>query len=120
MSVNLSRELRKKYGKRNVVVRKGDSVKIMRGSYKGKSGKVLEVKTKMSGIYVEGIQIKKRDGSKANVKLRPSNLQIIELNMDDKKRNIKKESKKEVSKKKEKKETTKKADKKEKVKEKKK
>ena len=86
LSVNLSKELRKKYGKRNIPVRKGDTVKIMRGKYKKKQGKVIEAKTKLGKIYVEGIQIKKMDGSKANVSLRASNLQIVELNTDDKKR----------------------------------
>jgi len=97
LSVNLSKELRKKQGKRNVVARKGDIVKIMRGKFKKKQGKIIEVKTKLGKIYIEGIQAKKMDGSKTNVPLKASNLQIIELNVDDKKRKlkIKKETKKE-------------------------
>lgn len=98
VSVNLSNELRKKYGKRNLPVRKGDIVKIMVGKFKKKQGKILEVKLKISKVIVEGIQIKKMGGSKANVKMQPSNLQIIELNLDDKKRmkklGVKKEEKK--------------------------
>jgi len=86
VSINLSKELRKKHGKRNIHVRKGDIVKIKRGKYRKKQGKVLEVKSKTSKIIVEGIQVKKLDGSKVNVKLQPSNLQIIELNLEDKKR----------------------------------
>ncbi len=86
LSVNLSKELRKKYNRRNIPVRKDDVVKVMRGRFKGKQGKVLEVNLKTSRVVVEGIQIKKQDGSKADVKLHPSNLQIIELNLDDKKR----------------------------------
>ena len=97
LSVNLSKELRKKQGKRNVVARKGDIVKIMRGKFKKKQGKIIEIKTKLGKIYIEGIQAKKMDGSKTNVPLKASNLQIIELNVDDKKRKlkIKKETKKE-------------------------
>ena len=97
LSVNLSKELRKKHGKRNIPVVKGDKVKIMRGKFKKKSGKVTEVKTKMMKIYIEGIQVKKTDGSKASVPLRASNLQIIELNLDDVKR-LKKLGVKEVKK----------------------
>lgn len=67
-------------------MRKGDVVKIMRGKYKKKQGRVIEVKIKQGKIYVEGIQIKKTDGSKVNVPVRASNLQIIELNTDDKMR----------------------------------
>jgi len=86
LSVNLSKDLRKKYGKRNIVVRKGDNVKVMTGKFKGKTGKITQVFTKISKVIMEGIQVKKQDGSKANIKLRPSNLQIIELNLEDKKR----------------------------------
>ncbi len=95
LSVNLSKELRKKYGKRNVVVRKGDTVKIMNGKFKKKTGKIIQVFTKKSKVTIEGIQVKKQDGSKVNVKLQPSNLQIIELNLTDNKRfsNKKTESK---------------------------
>ncbi len=86
VSINLSKELRKKYGKRNVSVRKGDIIRIMRGKFKKEQGKVTEVKLKVSKLVVEGIQVKKKDGSKANIRLQPSNLQIIELNLEDNKR----------------------------------
>jgi large subunit ribosomal protein L24 len=86
LSVNLSKELRKKHKIRNIEVRKGDTVKIMRGKFKKKTGKIIEVNVKTSKVKIEGIQVKKQDGSKANVRLRPSNLQIIELVLEDKKR----------------------------------
>lgn len=95
LSANLSKELRKKYKKRNIVIRKGDNVKIVRGKFKKKQGKVLRIEIKKSRVYIEGIQIKKIDGSKVDVPIRPSNLQIIELNLEDKKRGLEKEIKKE-------------------------
>ena len=85
-SVNLSKDLRKKYGKRNIPLRKGDLIKIMRGKFKKKQGKVIEIKKMTGKIYIENIQTKKQDGSKVNVPVRASNLQIIELNLEDKKR----------------------------------
>lgn len=95
LSVNLSKELRKKHNKRNISVRKGDVVKIMRGKFKNKQGKITEVKIKTSRVYIEGIQVKKQDGSKANIPFRASNLQIIEMNLEDKKRlKTRKETKK--------------------------
>lgn len=108
LSVNLSKELRKKYNKRNIPVKKGDVVKIVRGKLKGKQGKVTGIKTKMQKVFLEGIQVKKQDGSKANIPLKASNLQIIELNSEDRKRirgKVEKESKnkKEIEKLKEKK-----------------
>ena len=92
VSVNLSRTLRKKIGKRNIPVKKNDVVKIARGKFKGKQGKVLEVKLKFGKIIVEGIQVTKMDNSKANVKLQPSNLQIVELAERGKKINSRTES----------------------------
>ncbi len=86
ISVNLNKELRKKHGRRNIPVRKGDVVTVMRGKFKGKKGKVTIVKIKTSKVAVENIQVKKLDGSKANVMMQPSNLQIVELNLDDQKR----------------------------------
>lgn len=86
MSSNLSKELRKKYEKRNFPIKKGDVVKIMRGIFKKRTGKITEVDLKNLKVVIEGIQIKKRDGSKANIKMQPSNLQITELNLEDRKR----------------------------------
>lgn len=91
LSVNLSKDLRKKMNTRNVVVRKGDKVKIMKGKFKGKTGKVDKVFSKLSKVIIEGITTKKLDGSKVSVKLIPSNLQIIELYEEDKKRFKRKE-----------------------------
>ncbi len=84
LSSNLSKPLREKHKIRNIELRKGDKVRIMRGKFKKKQGKIIELKTKLLKVYVEGIQVKKTDGSKVNVALRASNLQIIELNLDDK------------------------------------
>jgi large subunit ribosomal protein L24 len=86
IGVNLSKELRKKHNRRNIPLRKNDVVKIMRGKFKGKKGKVTRIDGKRQRVFVEEVQIKKMDGSKAEVPLVASNLQIVELNLDDKKR----------------------------------
>ena len=86
MRVNLSKELRKKYGKRNIGIRKGDVIKVMRGKFKKKTGKITSVNRKRMYVEIEGMQIKKQDGSKANVKFSPSILQITEMHAEDKKR----------------------------------
>nr|QBM01251.1 hypothetical protein [uncultured archaeon] len=102
LNVNLSKELRKKYKKRNLLLRKGDSVKIMRGKFRKKSGKVAEIDLKRQKIFIEGMQVKKQDGSKVNIPFRASNLQIAEINAEGR-RKIGKENMKE-NKEKEKKE----------------
>lgn len=86
MSVHLSKELRAKYKRRNTTVRKGDTVKILRGQFKKKSGKVDKVDLKKTKVYIQGIEVSKKDGTKAFYPFQPSNLMIIELNLDDKKR----------------------------------
>lgn len=86
LSANLSKDLRKKYGKRNLPLRKGDDVLIMRGALKKKKAKVTSVDLKNSRVTLEGMQRSKKDGSKVNVFFRPSVLQIQELNLEDKQR----------------------------------
>ena len=85
ISSNLSKELRKKYGRRNIELRKGDKVKVMRGEFKKKEGKIIDVDMKKLKVYVDTVQISKKDGSKINPPIDPSNLQIIEL-VEDRRR----------------------------------
>ncbi len=79
LSINLSKELRKKQAKRNMIAKKGDKVKVFSGKFKGKTGKILSIDLKKSKVIIEEINVKKMDGSKASVRMQPSNLQIIEL-----------------------------------------
>lgn len=86
LGANLSKDLRKKHNKRTLVVRKGDKVKVMRGSFKGKDGEISKVDVKKTKVYIEQIKRKKVSGTEVQVPFDPSNLQIIELNLDDEKR----------------------------------
>ncbi len=84
MSVRLAKDLKQKYKKRNIPVRKEDKVKIVVGQFKGKIGKVNRVDLKHKKVFVDEIFLTKRDGNKVPFALQPSNLMIIELNLDDK------------------------------------
>ncbi len=86
LSANLNKELRKKYSVRSLPVRKGDLVKIMKGKFRGKTGKVESVDVKNLKVSVEGMQRQKKAGAKINVYFDSSNLQIQELNLEDKER----------------------------------
>ncbi|MEM4245408.1 MAG: 50S ribosomal protein L24 [Candidatus Nanoarchaeia archaeon] len=86
MTATLSKELRKKYGRRNLPIRKGDKVKVMRGQFKKTSGKITDVDYKKMRIKIEGVDFIKKDGSKVQYPLHPSNIMITELNLEDKKR----------------------------------
>jgi len=96
MRAPLSKDLRKKYEKRSIRIRKEDKVKILRGKFKGKEGKIESVNMTDQKITVEKIENYKKEGSKTSVPIHPSNIIIIELNDDDKKR-MKKIVKKNVS-----------------------
>ena len=89
LNSHLSKELREKYNKRSLRVKKDDKVKIMRGTHKNKTGKVEKVSVKHSKVYITGIESIKRDGAKTQYPIKPSNLMIIELNLNDKKRKAK-------------------------------
>ncbi|UCD03416.1 MAG: 50S ribosomal protein L24 [Candidatus Aenigmatarchaeota archaeon] len=86
LSVNLTKPLRERFGKRTMVVRKGDEVIVLRGSLKGSRGNVEKVDLSSQKVYVENIKVKKVDGSEVPRGLTPSNLQITKLSVEDKQR----------------------------------
>jgi large subunit ribosomal protein L24 len=88
VSAHLSEALRNRFGRRSLPVRKGDEVKVMRGSDSGFKGKIERVDLKRSKIYIEGFNVKKVDGSEVLKPINPSNLLILEPKMDDKRRQM--------------------------------
>lgn len=86
LSAHLSKELIKKYGRRSMPVIKGDKVKVVRGQFKGKEGKVERTDHRKSLVYVANLEMGKADGSKRPVSCDPSNLVITTLELKDKKR----------------------------------
>ncbi|MBR9690085.1 50S ribosomal protein L24 [Candidatus Woesearchaeota archaeon] len=92
---HLSKELREKHKKRSVRVRTKDKVKVLRGTFKGKTGVVESVDTKNQKVYITKVEYTKTDGSKVKYPIHTSNIMITELNLDDKKRKGKLTPKKE-------------------------
>jgi len=86
LSSQLSKDLRKKYGKRNLPLRKGDEVLVMRGFFKKKKAKVTSLDLKKIRITLEGLQRAKRDGAKVPASFHPSALQIQSLVLEDRER----------------------------------
>lgn len=86
ISANLSKDLRKKYGKRSFPLRKGDEIKITRGEFKGKTGKTEIIDLKNKKVSITGINRTKKDGTKVGVYFNHSNVQIQNLNLEDKQR----------------------------------
>jgi ribosomal protein uL24 len=63
MSCHLSKELKTKYDVRTIPVRKGDSIKVMRGNLKGREGKVQTVYRKKWCLHIEKLTREKTNGS---------------------------------------------------------
>ncbi len=86
---HLSEELLLKYNIRSIPVVTGDEVKVMRGGHRGHTGKVVEIRTKDRKVIVEGVTIKKADGTDVGLPVNASNLLITRLNLEDKRRRTK-------------------------------
>ncbi len=87
-SAHLGKDLRKEIGKRSLELRKGDTVKVMRGGpkYRGKGGKVIGFKTPKKQVLIEGIMRKKVSGAEIAVPFRASNLLITAIEDKDPRR----------------------------------
>jgi large subunit ribosomal protein L24 len=83
-SALLSSDLKNSYKTHSVPVRKGDSVRVIRGEYRGFEGKVTELNLKKYRILVGGITREKTDGTEIPVQFHPSKVMITKLKLDDK------------------------------------
>lgn len=95
MHAPLSEELRKKYARRSISVRKGDKVRILRGEFWDKTGKIENVDLKAGRVYITGVEKVKKDGSKSFCPIYPSKLMVMELELKDSRRLAEKAKKKE-------------------------
>ena len=81
---SISKDLRKKYSRRSIRIMTDDTVKVMRGEYKGLTGKVTKISTETSGVAIEGNKKEKLKGEKIDVYIHSTNMIITSLNTDDK------------------------------------
>ncbi len=86
ISAHLPKQLKGQYKRRSLPLRKGDEVRVVRGSNKGKTGKISKVDLKRTKVYIENIKRKKVSGEEAHIPFHPSNLLLINPVMDDIKR----------------------------------
>ncbi|GAA0127892.1 large subunit ribosomal protein L24 [Methanococcus maripaludis] len=86
MSAMLAKELKEKYAKNTLPVKKGDTVKVLRGNFKGIEGEVSKVDYAGYKIIVEGVVNKKQDGTETAYPIHPSNVMITKLDESDEKR----------------------------------
>ena len=83
-SASISKDLRKKYSRRSIRIMIDDTVKVIRGEYKGITGKVSKISTEISSIAIEGNKKEKLKGDKIDVYIHTTNVIITALNTDDK------------------------------------
>ncbi len=83
LSAPLSEELQKERGVKRLPVRRDDVVRILRGDWAGHEGKVIRVDLKRARIYVEGVTIKRADGTPVPYPIHPSKVVIVKLGKVD-------------------------------------
>lgn len=88
LSASLDKELREKYKVRSLPVRKDDEVKIVRGTYNGREGKVVTVYRRKWCIYVEKVTREKVNGSSVPIPIDPSNVVITKIKMNNNRREL--------------------------------
>ena len=80
----ISKDLRKKYSRRSARIMLDDTVKVIRGEYKGITGKVSKISTDSNSIAIEGNKKEKLKGDKIDIYIHTTNVIITTLNTDDK------------------------------------
>ena len=83
LSAPLSSGLETRHGIKSLPVRKGDTVKIVRGDFTGIEGKVTEVDRARKRLYVEGVTREKVSGTQTKMSVHASKVQITNLSLDD-------------------------------------
>jgi large subunit ribosomal protein L24 len=84
MAAPLSPQLTASKSVKTLPVRKGDTVRIMRGDNKGFEGKISRVDLKNYRVYLEGLTREKVDGTTIFLPIHPSKVMIKNLNLSDK------------------------------------
>merc|ERR1712183_103005 len=88
MSAHLNKDLSSKYHVKSMPIRKDDEVIVVRGSHRGREGKVIQVYRKKYVIHIERVTREKSNGSTVNVGIHPSNVSITKLKLDKDRRAI--------------------------------
>merc|ERR1711998_812054 len=87
MSAALSGELRQKLNVRSLPLRKDDEVEVMRGFFKGRSGRILSCYRRKFLIHVDRITREKANGATVHVGIHSSKVQIIKIKMHKDRKN---------------------------------
>ncbi|KAK5081822.1 60S ribosomal protein L26A [Exophiala xenobiotica] len=88
MSAPLSKELREKHGVRSIPIRKDDEVTVVRGSNKGREGKITSVYRLKYLVHIERVTREKSNGQSVPIGIHPSKVVVTKLKLDKDRENI--------------------------------
>ncbi len=84
--VHVDKSLKSKLGlkRRTVQVSKGDTVKVVAGANKGKTGKVTAVRMRRGFVYIDSLKRKDAKGKEHDIPIHASNVYVTDLALSDK------------------------------------
>jgi large subunit ribosomal protein L24 len=82
-AVALSKELRTRYGRRSLVARKGDTVRIMSGAFVGREERISKVDYSHYWLVIDNITLKKADGKLKQLPMSPVHVMLTKLVLTD-------------------------------------
>jgi ribosomal protein uL24 len=83
MTVPLSRDLRRRFSARSLPVRKGDTVRVLSGSYVGREERVAKVDRRAYSVILDNVTVKTGEDKLKPLPIRTSHLVITRLNLSD-------------------------------------
>ncbi|KAK3203988.1 hypothetical protein GRF29_106g1263169 [Pseudopithomyces chartarum] len=88
MSAPLSKELREKHNVRSIPIRKDDEIMIVRGTNKGREGKVTSVYRLKYALHINGVVREKSNGQSVPIPIAASKVVVTKLKLDKDRENI--------------------------------
>jgi len=83
MTVPLSRELRARFHRRSIPLRKGDTVRVLSGSFEGREERVARVDRRGYTVTLDNVTLKTADEKMKPLSLGVGHLVITRLNLSD-------------------------------------
>ncbi len=83
VSAPLSPSLRAEHGTRSLPIVQDDTVSVTKGDRKLSEGRVLRVDVQDCRVYIEGVTRTRMDGSTVQIPIKPENVMITRLNLND-------------------------------------
>lgn len=83
MSVPLSKDLRARFHRRALPLRKGDTVRILKGSYEGREERVAKVDRRSLAVTLDNVTSKTGESKQTPLPVRTGSLVLVHLNLAD-------------------------------------